>query len=101
MGSACGGGVKSVAAGSDLAHAVSFQDEAVGVVDEAVEDGVGEVGSPMTSCQCSTGTWLVTMVDAAAVAVVDDFEQIAALFGGQRGEPPVVEDEQLDAGDAA
>ena len=42
MGSACGGGVKSVAPGVDLAHAFSFQDETVGVVDEAVEDGVGQ-----------------------------------------------------------
>ncbi len=58
------------------------------------------VGSPMTSCQCSTGTWLVTMVERAAVAIVDDFEQVAALLGGQRGEPPIVEDEQVDAGDA-
>ena len=41
MGSACGGDVKPVALGGDLAHAFSFQDEAVGVVDEAVEDGVG------------------------------------------------------------
>jgi len=34
-GSARGGDVKSVALGSDLSHAFSFQDEAVGVVDEA------------------------------------------------------------------
>lgn len=42
MGSGRGGDVKSVALGSDLAHAFSFQDEAVGVVDEAIEDGVGQ-----------------------------------------------------------
>ena len=42
MGSGCGGDVKSVAPGGDLAHAFSFQDEAVGVVDEAIEDGVGQ-----------------------------------------------------------
>ena len=42
MGSARGGDVKSVALGGDLAHAFSFQNEAVGVVDEAVEDGVGQ-----------------------------------------------------------
>ena len=42
MGSGCGGGVKSVALGGELAHAFPFQDEAVGVVDEAVEDGVGQ-----------------------------------------------------------
>ena len=39
------------------------------------------------------------MVERAAVAIVDDFEQVAALLGGERGEPPIVEDEQLDAGE--
>ena len=91
MGSACGGGVKSVAAGSDLAHAFSFQDQAVGVVDEAVEDGVGQ-------------RWIaddvMPMLDrhlagddgrCPAVAIVDDFEQVAALLRGQRRQPPIVE----------
>ncbi|MET4484367.1 hypothetical protein ABIB66_008939, partial [Bradyrhizobium sp. F1.13.3] len=43
--------------GSYFPHAVSFEDEAVSVVDEAM------VGSAMTSCQFSIGTWLVMMVD--------------------------------------
>jgi hypothetical protein len=31
------------------------------------------------------------------MAVVDDLEEVAALLAGQRGESPVVEDEELDA----
>ena len=57
------------------------------------------VGLAITSCQCSTGSWLVTMVDAAAVAIVDDLEEVAPLIGRQIGEAPVVEDEEFDAGD--
>jgi len=38
-----------------------------------------KVGSSMTSCHASTGNWLVSSVDPAAVAVFDDLHQIAAL----------------------
>jgi hypothetical protein len=30
------------------------------------------------------------------VAIVDDFEEITTLVAGERGETPVVEDEQVD-----
>lgn len=33
------------------------------------------------------------------MAVVHDFEQIAPLLAGERGEPPVVEDQQLHPAD--
>jgi hypothetical protein len=33
---------------------------------------------------------------SALVAIIDDFEQIAALLAGERSEAPVVEDEQID-----
>jgi hypothetical protein len=68
------------------------------VVDEAVEDGVGDGG---------VGDDLVPVIDrdlagddgrSALMAVVDDFEEIAPLLAGERGEAPIVEDEQIDAG---
>jgi hypothetical protein len=37
---------------------------------------------------------------AAAVAIVDDFEQVATLLGGQRCQPPIVEDQKFDTGEA-
>jgi hypothetical protein len=82
--------------GGDLSHAVSLEDEAVGVVDEAVEDGVGDGG---------VGDDLMPMIDrhltgedgrSALVAIIDDFEEITTLLSGERGEAPVVEDEQVD-----
>jgi hypothetical protein len=69
----------------------------VGVVDEAIEDGVGDGW---------IADYLVPVVDrqltchdgrAAAVAVVDDLQQIASLLGCERDKPPIVEDQQLGA----
>ena len=66
-------------------------------MDEAIEDGVGDGG---------VGDDLVPVLDrhlagddgrAALMAVVDDLEEIAPLFAGERGEPPIVEDEEIDA----
>jgi hypothetical protein len=54
--------------------------DAVGVVDDAMEDRVGVVGSPISSCHLSTGTWLVTM-RPSAVAFFEDFEEIVAGGG--------------------
>jgi hypothetical protein len=100
MGSEYGGDVKPVALGIELAHAFSFQDEAVGIVDEAVEDGIG---------QGRVADDVMPVLDRnlagddgrrAAVSIVDDFEEIAALLDGHGREPPVVEDKQLDPGQA-
>ena len=65
-------------------------------MDEAIEDGVGDGG---------IGDDLVPVLDrhlagddgrAALVAVVDYLEEIAPLLAGERGDAPVVEDEQID-----
>ena len=54
----------------------------------------------MTSCHFSTGSWLVTMVRADAVPVLEDFEQVVPVLGAERGEPPgVVEHEDLGLGE--
>ena len=73
----------------------------MGVVDEAVEDGVG-VGRVADD--------LVPFVDrdlagedgrAAAVAFFEDFVEIAAGAGVEGIETPIVEDEELGAVEAA
>ena len=65
-------------------------------MDEAIEDGVGDGG---------IGDDLVPVVDRhlagddgrpALMAVIDDFEEITPLLGGEWREPPIVEDEELD-----
>src|SRR3989344_2891403 len=96
-GSVAEGGVKGAAA-RDPAHAPSSHVEAGGGVDEAVEDGVG---------QGRIADHLVPLLDgdlagdeggSAAVAILEDFQEIDALGLGGHRQAPVVGDEQIDAG---
>lgn len=75
----------------------AFQLDPVRAVNDAVEDGVTESG---------IGDHLMPFADrdlagdqqrAAFVAVVDDFQQIAALFGSERFRPPIIDDQEPDA----
>ena len=73
----------------------------MGVVDNAVEDGVGERrvadhGMPTVDRKL-TGD----QGGAAPVAVLDDLEQVVSLLGTERLETPVVEDKELDAAEGA
>ena len=70
-----------------LAQAVAVELDAVGVVDDAVEDGVG---------QCRVADDLVPALDrqlagdqqrAGVVAVLDDFEQVGGLGGRAARDP--------------
>src|SRR5258708_11447977 len=76
------GCVKIGALRSDLSHAVSIECEAVSVVDEAVEDGVGDG---------RVGDDIVPIFDrhldgddgrSELVAFIDDFETLATLLHG-------------------
>jgi len=52
-------------------------------VDEAIEDGVGDVLMPVLDRYLAGDDGR-----SALVAIVDDFEEIATLLGGERGEAP-------------
>jgi len=80
-----------------FAERIAAQLDAMGVVDDAIEDRVGQ-------------SWIADQVmpavhwdlagdqrGATSVAVLDDLQQVVALLGGERFEPPVVKDEQLYA----
>ena len=73
----------------------------MGIVDEAIEDGVGvswvaDQCVPLVDRQlaCDEGR-------TAAVAILEDFQEIVAGAGIERSEAPVVEDEQIDAAELA
>lgn len=56
----------------------------------------------MISYQRSTGTWLViNQGRAAVVAVLDDLQVVARLFGQERLGTPIDEDQQVHLGDLA
>src|SRR6202451_2030919 len=81
-----------------LAQALASQFDAIGVMNDAVEDGVSERGYPDQIVPAVDGNLAGDDERALVVAILDDFEQVARLFGGERLRPPIVEDEQLDAG---
>ena len=87
--------------GGLLAQRVAAQLDAVGGVNDAVEYRVGDG---------RIADQVVPAVDrdlagddggGAAVALLEDFEEVAALLRAKRLETPVVEDEELDAAERA
>ena len=85
-------GVKCVALAGTLAHALASEIKAMGIVYEAVKDGVGDGW---------VGDHLVPVLyiylaghdrAAASVPIIEDLQKFAALIGRHIGEPPVVKD---------
>src|ERR1700730_18161592 len=79
------------------AQAVAAELEAMGVVNDPVEDGVGEgwlAGQVMPAIDRDLAG---DQGGAAAVAVLDNLQHVMTLLGPQRLEPPIIEDEELDA----
>ena len=86
---------------SGSAQAVAGQIDTMSVVDEAIENGIGV---------SRVADHLVPFVDrdlagedgrSSAVAFFEDLVEIAAGSGVERVEAPIVQDEELDAGEAA
>ena len=89
--------VKSGTLGGHLAHALALECQPVRVVHEPIEDRVGDG---------RIGDCLVPVIDrqlaghnrrAAIVPILDNLKDVATLLGRQRGEAPIVQDQQLDA----
>ena len=64
-------------------------------MDDAIEYGVRERGLADDIVPFITGKLAGDERGAVAVAVLDDFHQIAPLVGGEPFRPPVVEDQQV------
>ena len=73
----------------------------MGVVDQPVEDGVGEGGLSDHVMPRLDGELAGEEDRAVAVAIFDDFHQITPLGGGQPVGAPVVQDEQIGADELA
>ena len=69
----------------------------MGVVDDAVEDGVGDGRFADHVVPLSNGKLGGDQGRFSFVALLEDFEQIEPLLIGQGMGSPVIEDEQLDA----
>src|SRR5690348_13918780 len=67
------------------------------IVDDAVEDSIGEGRLTNQVMPTIDRDLAGDQSGAAAVAVFDNLEDVMALLRSQRLEPPVVQDEELDA----
>ena len=72
----------------------------MGVVDEAVEDGVGVGGVADEPVPVGDGDLAGDERRSSAVAVLEDFEEVVAGLGSERFETPVVEDQEVDGAEA-
>src|SRR5215467_9045259 len=80
-----------------LAQAVAAELQAMSVMDDAVEDGVGKGRFADQIVPAVDWDLAGDQRGAAAVTVLDDLQQVVTLLRAERLETPVVEDQQLDA----
>jgi len=81
-------------------HGVTGQFDPMGVVDEAIEDGVG-IGRGADHFMPPGHRELAgNERRAMTIAVLEDFQQMVPGITIERFQPPVIEDEQVNAGRA-
>ena len=73
-----------------LPEALSFEFDAIGIVDEAIEDRVGDGGVSNNFVPAIDGQLAGDDNRAGFVSILDDFEQITALVGVERFWSPVI-----------
>src|SRR5258708_5961436 len=83
-----------------LSEALSFEFDAVGVVDEAIEDCVGDSGISDNFVPAIDGQLARDDDRTSFISVLDDLEQIAALIGVERLRSPVIKNEQIETSDS-
>src|SRR4051795_13638999 len=71
-----------------LAQTVAAELQAMGIVNDAIQDGVGQGGIPDQGMPAVHWGLAGDQGGAAAVAVFDDFEHVVALLGAERFETP-------------
>src|ERR1700742_1786857 len=94
--------------GFALSHAVSFKGDAVGVVYDSVQDGVGNSGFAYHVMPLCDGKLGGDERGFSPIAFFEDFEEIEALLVVKTVSAPIVEHKQMyasklidDAGEAA
>src|SRR6202522_3247363 len=87
--------------GTWLAQALACKLDSVGVVNEAVEDGVGERGNADQVVPAVDGNLTGDDERFPVIAILDDFKQITRLVGRKRLRSPIIEYEQFDANEGA
>src|SRR5262249_56094265 len=86
--------------GARVADRGSLELDAVGVVEQAVADGVGEVGIPDGSVPVLRGDLTGDEGGGALGAVLDDLDQVSTFVVAQGSEEPIVDREQVESREA-
>src|SRR3984957_751348 len=75
----------------------AFEVDAMGAMDDAVENGVGQGGIANDYMPAIDRDLAGDQQRSSVVAIIDDLEQIAALLGIERFRPPIVDNQQAGA----
>src|SRR2546430_11765074 len=75
----------------------AFEVDAMGAMDDAIENGVGQGGIANDLMPAIDRDLAGDQQGSPVVAIIDDLEQIAALLGIERLRPPIVDDQQAGA----
>src|SRR5271169_6061008 len=86
---------------SRFAQAFATQLDAIGVVDDAIENGVGQSGISHEFIPAVDRKLAGDDQGTSVVAILDDLQQITLLLGQQRFGSPIIEYEQVDAAELA
>ena len=82
-----------------LSHGASFEFELVGVVNETVEDRVGEGGIAERVVPVLDRELTGDQGGPGSVAVLEEFEEVAAVVGVELGESEVIEHDEVELGE--
>ena len=84
-------GVKRAFSGFVFTHAFSFDLQSVGVVNDAVEDGVGQRWIADNLVPLLNRNLTGDQNRGALVAILEDLEEVALLGLGELGQAPVIQ----------
>lgn len=74
-----------------FAHAVAFEGDAVSIVDQAIEDGIGDGRLPDHFARMCNRQLSSDQCGFSLVAPLEDLEEVAALLFGQPVTAPAIE----------
>lgn len=83
------------------AQALAGEIEPMGIVDEAIEHGVGIGGISNEQMPLVHGELAGDDGGTVTVAIFEDFQEVMTGAGIERLEPPIIEDQQIDTAEAA
>ena len=87
--------------GPSFAKAFAGKFDPIGVMDDAIEDSVGDRRHPDHLVPAIDRDLACDDERTCVVTVFDDFQEVARLVGVERLRPPIIEDQELGACDRA